>query len=83
MITVGHILQQSPLLTMAPSLKLVYFDMKGRAEAIRLALHIGGIPFEDTRITYAEFTPEMKETLPFGQLPILEIDGKVARADSK
>lgn len=33
-----------------PSLKLTYFDTAGRAEAIRLALAIGNIPFTDERI---------------------------------
>lgn len=37
------------------SLKLIYFDFGGRAEAVRLALHVGGVAFEDVRITEAEF----------------------------
>lgn len=39
---------------MAP-LKLLYFDIAGRAEMIRLALHIGGVDFEDVRIGREEF----------------------------
>jgi hypothetical protein len=39
---------------MAP-LKLIYFDIAGRAEMIRLALHIGGIEFEDVRVGREEF----------------------------
>jgi hypothetical protein len=39
-----------------PQLKLNYFDFHGgRAEPVRLALHIGGIAFEDHRFTFPEF----------------------------
>lgn len=58
-----------------PQLKLTYFDFHGgRAEPARLALHIGGIPFEDHRFTYAEFADVRKST-PFGQVPVLHVDG--------
>ena len=33
--------------TMAPKLKLVYFSLPGKAEAIRLVLRLGGVEFED------------------------------------
>eukprot|EP00899_Mesostigma_viride_P022236 jgi/Mesvir1/3197/Mv16350-RA.1 len=61
---------------MAPKLKVTYFDMKGRAEPTRVALTIGGIPFEDERVTREAFMA-MKPSLPFGSLPSLEVDGKV------
>ena len=36
--------------------RLTYFDFDGgRGEPIRLALHAGGIEFEDHRISFAEF----------------------------
>ncbi|DBA02482.1 TPA: hypothetical protein N0F65_010954 [Lagenidium giganteum] len=59
-----------------PKIKLTYFSAIGRAEAIRLALHIGGIPFVDERVSHEQFA-EMKSSLPFGQLPVLEVDGEV------
>ncbi|MFZ6753860.1 glutathione S-transferase [Undibacterium sp. Dicai25W] len=60
-----------------PQLKLTYFDFHGgRGEPVRLALAIGGIAFEDHRFTFAEF-PEVRKTAPFGQVPLLEIDGAV------
>ncbi|KAJ3053569.1 hypothetical protein HK097_003946 [Rhizophlyctis rosea] len=64
---------------MAPHLKVTYFNMKARAEPIRLALAIGDIPFEDERLTREQFA-ELKETYPFGQLPILTIDHKTVIA---
>lgn len=60
-----------------PRLKLSYFDMNaGRGESCRLALAIGKVPFEDERIPFAAW-PEMKDSTPFGQLPVLEVDGEV------
>eukprot|EP00922_Rhytidocystis_sp_ex-Travisia-forbesii_P034984 GHVS01051959.1.p2 GENE.GHVS01051959.1~~GHVS01051959.1.p2 ORF type:complete len:214 (+),score=28.09 GHVS01051959.1:125-766(+) len=62
---------------MAPNGKptLIYFDTTaGRGEAIRLAFHIGGVDFEDKRISCEEFG-KMKGGFTFGQVPVLEIDG--------
>lgn len=56
-------------------LTLTYFDVDGgRAEPIRLALHIGGINFEDHRFPYSDFEEQRKKT-PLGQVPVLDIDG--------
>ena len=56
-------------------LKLTYFDFHGgRAEPARLAMHIGGIAFEDHRFTFAEFA-EVRKATPFGQVPTLHVDG--------
>ena len=58
-------------------LKLTYFDFHGgRAEPARLALHIGGIAFEDHRFSFPEFA-EVRKTTPFGQVPTLHVDGAV------
>jgi glutathione S-transferase len=61
-----------------PSLKLTYFDAPGRAEPIRVALHIAGLPFDDHRVQFPEFM-ELKRSgaLPLGALPVLETDGLV------
>jgi glutathione S-transferase len=59
-----------------PKLKLTYFDFHGgRGEPARLALSIGGVPFEDNRIKGSDW-PAMKGSTPFGGLPVLEVDGQ-------
>ncbi|CAH1101303.1 unnamed protein product [Psylliodes chrysocephalus] len=57
-----------------PSYKLIYFDLPGLAEPIRLLFSYGKVPFIDQRITKEEWVT-LKPTTPFGHLPILEIDG--------
>ncbi|KUF86536.1 Glutathione S-transferase 1 [Phytophthora nicotianae] len=59
-----------------PSIKLTYFNFGGRAEHVRLALYIGGIPFEDKRLSREEFGA-LKSSFPLGQVPVLEVDGQV------
>lgn len=59
-----------------PKISLMYFPAKGRAEPVRLTLFLGGIEFEDRRIPFNEFK-ELKKTLPYGQFPVMEVDGKV------
>ncbi|CAG5129348.1 unnamed protein product [Candidula unifasciata] len=56
--------------------KLTYFDAAGRAEILRLLLTYAGKEFEDNRISRDKW-PEIKPTTPFGQVPVVEIDGKV------
>ncbi|XP_063829716.1 glutathione S-transferase 2 [Ostrinia nubilalis] len=52
-----------------------YFNSKALGESGRLLLAYGGQEFEDKRFT-SETWPEIKPTTPFGQVPVLEIDGK-------
>ncbi|MBW2222606.1 MAG: glutathione S-transferase family protein [Deltaproteobacteria bacterium] len=57
-----------------PNLKLTYFDIHGgRAEPARLAMHIGGVAFEDHRISFREFGAN-RSSYPFKRVPVLEID---------
>lgn len=59
-----------------PDYKLTYFDVDGgRAEPVRIAFHIAGIPFEDKRLSYQEFG-EIFPTMRFHAVPVLEIDGR-------
>ena len=58
-------------------LKLTYFDFDGgRGEPARLALHIGGIAFEDHRIAGKSW-PAFRDGTPFLAMPTLEVDGQV------
>ena len=62
---------------MAP-VKLTYFNLKGRAELSRLILAEAGVDYEDCRLERDEWA-QLKESsfAPFGQLPVLEVDGVV------
>ena len=58
-------------------IKLTYFDFNGgRGEPVRMALAIGGVDFEDHRISFTEFG-QMRENFPLQAVPIMEIDGVV------
>ena len=55
-----------------------------RAEVLRVSLFIGNIPFDDVRVSREDFrdvilTGKLKNIIeiPFHQLPVLEIDGKI------
>ncbi|CAH1725650.1 unnamed protein product [Aphis gossypii] len=58
------------------SYKLTYFNLTARAEQIRFLLSYLNIDFEEVRIEFEQW-PTIKSTMPFGQVPVLEIDGKV------
>ena len=57
-----------------PTYKLHYFNGRGRAELTRLIFAQAGIPYEDIRIELKQW-PELKPTMPFGQVPVLEVGG--------
>jgi glutathione S-transferase len=60
-----------------PKLVLTYFDFDGgRGEAARLAMHLGGLAFEDKRIPGKDW-PAQRDKMPFQAMPVLEVDGKV------
>ncbi|KAI8926170.1 glutathione S-transferase [Entophlyctis helioformis] len=65
----------------APKLKVSYFDFRARGEVTRLVLQIGGIAFEDERVSFADWSTR-KATTTFGQLPSITIDGKTTIAQS-
>jgi glutathione S-transferase len=50
--------------------RLTYFEMRGRAEAIRLLLHATQTAFEDRRVVSGDEWGALKPELPFGGLPI-------------
>ena len=59
-------------------LTIIYPDVPfWRAEMSRLALFIGGIEFEDFRPSKEELATMRNEGIfPFGQFPVLQVDGK-------
>ncbi|RZB38601.1 GST N domain containing protein, partial [Asbolus verrucosus] len=61
----------------APAYKLTFFPVAALAEPIRFLFSYGGIEFEDYRFE-EKYWPLIKPNMPFGQVPILELNGKVA-----
>ncbi|KAK6048160.1 glutathione S-transferase protein, partial [Cooperia oncophora] len=57
------------------SYKLIYFDLRGAAEVARQVFALAGQDFKDVRLSHEEW-PKHKASMPFGQLPVLEVDGK-------
>src|SRR5438132_13909479 len=62
--------------------KLTYFDAPGsRGEECRLALHVGGVDFEDNRLSREQWGA-LKPKSPFGSVPTLEWPGHPILAQS-
>eukprot|EP00933_Yihiella_yeosuensis_P013151 TRINITY_DN12319_c0_g3_i1.p1 TRINITY_DN12319_c0_g3~~TRINITY_DN12319_c0_g3_i1.p1 ORF type:complete len:250 (+),score=60.68 TRINITY_DN12319_c0_g3_i1:56-805(+) len=58
------------------NMTLKYFPITGRAEPIRLALLLGKFQYYDHRLTGNEWLETEKAKTPFGQLPVLVVEGK-------
>jgi len=48
-----------------------------RAECCRLAFFLGDIPFEDCRGVMSSQELKQAGKLPFGAVPVLEVDGQI------
>nr|AFQ35985.1 glutathione S-transferase sigma 3 [Mytilus galloprovincialis] len=59
-----------------PSYKLSYFKGKGRGELARLMFAAAGKEFEDERLAGEEWLA-FKPKTPYGQMPVLTVDGKM------
>uniref|UniRef100_A0A1I7XEN0 glutathione transferase n=1 Tax=Heterorhabditis bacteriophora TaxID=37862 RepID=A0A1I7XEN0_HETBA len=55
--------------------KLTYFNGRGAAEISRQLFALAGQEYEDVRYERDEW-PQHKDEMPFGQIPVLEVDGK-------
>lgn len=61
---------------------LTYFDMAGKAEAVRFALALGDKPFQDVRLSVEEFQTQSSE-FPFGSIPVLDVGGeRIAQSEA-
>ncbi|CAG9763144.1 unnamed protein product [Ceutorhynchus assimilis] len=60
---------------MSPPYKLTYFDIMGLGEPLRILLSYGNLDYEDFRVP-RENWPNLKASMPFGQMPVLEHAGK-------
>ncbi|GMT13632.1 hypothetical protein PFISCL1PPCAC_4929, partial [Pristionchus fissidentatus] len=56
-----------------PAYKLYYFSIRGLGELARQLFALAEVEFEDVRV---EDWKEFKSKTPFGQMPVLEVDGK-------
>jgi len=54
--------------------KLTYFNGRGRAETMRQLFALAGVDYEDHRVERDQW-PALKPGTPFGQMPLLEVDG--------
>ncbi|CAH0550583.1 unnamed protein product [Brassicogethes aeneus] len=63
--------------------KVSYFDITALGEPLRFLCSYGNLDWEDFRVGYTPGVPsqqwlELKPKMPYGQMPILEHEGKVA-----
>jgi len=60
--------------------KLTYFDARGLCDPIRWIFEVSGVEYEDFRFPTStmppSIPPEIKKNCTWGQVPILEFDGK-------
>lgn len=62
--------------------EVVYFPVAGRAEPIRICLHIAHAKWKDTRIQGNDW-PTLKPTTPLGSLPVLTISEAKKETESE
>ena len=55
--------------------KLTYFNARGAAEFIRHIFLVSKQEYQDNRVNKEDW-PASKAKMPFGQMPVLEEDGK-------
>ncbi|CAD5222121.1 unnamed protein product [Bursaphelenchus xylophilus] len=64
--------------------KLTYGDARGLGEPARLIFHYAKVDFEDDRLTdFFTAMEKIRDQLPFGQAPVLTVDGTAMIAQSQ
>ncbi|CAM9922905.1 unnamed protein product, partial [Ectocarpus sp. 8 AP-2014] len=59
-----------------PAVLLRFASQAALGEQLRLALAQSGVEWIDHRVTFEEW-PTLKPTMPYQQMPVLEVDGAV------
>jgi len=59
-----------------PEYKLYYFPLRSRGEPVRLMLEYHGAKYDDVKVKFEDW-PALKPKMPMGQMPVLEVDGKM------
>ncbi|KAF9791767.1 hypothetical protein SFRURICE_020166 [Spodoptera frugiperda] len=62
---------------MAPVYQLKFFNFMGVAEPIRYLFAYGGISYKNVEVNKDSDWPDVQKSVPFGKLPVLEVDKKV------
>uniref|UniRef100_A0A0B6YSW4 Glutathione transferase n=1 Tax=Arion vulgaris TaxID=1028688 RepID=A0A0B6YSW4_9EUPU len=60
---------------MSEQLRYIYFNVKARGELPRLICAAAGIDYIDERVEDVDWLPKYKSKTPYGQIPVLEVDG--------
>lgn len=63
-----------------PQYKLTYFQLRGKAEAIRMTLSIAGVEFEDVRVSIDDWVSKLKNCEYTAQFWLL-LHNSIAYAD--
>eukprot|EP01055_Gregarina_sp_Pseudo9_P000611 Gregarina_sp_Pseudo_9__610@NODE_1391_length_1639_cov_164_347500_g1297_i0_p1_GENE_NODE_1391_length_1639_cov_164_347500_g1297_i0NODE_1391_length_1639_cov_164_347500_g1297_i0_p1_ORF_typecomplete_len435_score109_97GST_N/PF02798_20/7_9e12GST_N/PF02798_20/1_2e06GST_C_3/PF14497_6/2_3e05GST_C_3/PF14497_6/4_6e10GST_N_3/PF13417_6/4_6e06GST_N_3/PF13417_6/0_13GST_C/PF00043_25/0_02GST_C/PF00043_25/0_039GST_N_4/PF17172_4/0_12GST_N_4/PF17172_4/19Tom37/PF10568_9/5Tom37/PF10568_9/9_2Cyclase/PF04199_13/0_09_NODE_ len=71
----------APATTAESKPKLTYFNFRGKAQAIRWALRILDVDFDDNRVSFEWFKSEIAPKSPNGYVPLLQHNG-VTYSDS-
>ncbi|XP_063626255.1 glutathione S-transferase 2-like isoform X2 [Cydia splendana] len=58
-----------------PQTEFYYFPVKALGESVRLLLAYGGEDWKDNRVSPEDW-PNFKPKTPFGQMPVMVVDGK-------
>ena len=66
------------IVSIPKSIQIVYFPVRARAETARMILEYGNIKYVDKSVAqyFGAGWKDAKPKAPFGQLPLLDVDGE-------